>query len=113
MHAYIQQYYDIAILSVITLGRRYLASHGVRHIELLGRTGHLGSNAASEHLVGLLTGRWSAAITISKCDTSCAEDMRAAMVQQAKAGAASIVLLFELFRSVPQLHKRTAGTEID
>lgn len=94
MHAYIQKYYDIAMLSVITLGRRYLASHGVRHIELSGRTGHLVSNAASDHLGGLLTGRWSAAITISKGNTSCAEDMRAAMVQQAKAGAASIVLFF-------------------
>ena len=58
---------------------RYLASHGVRHVELLGRSGHLGRQADESALAGLIEGAWGGAVTITKCDTASAEDMRAVL----------------------------------
>ena len=68
---------------------RYLASHGVRDIELLGRSGRLGADGGGDHLTGLLTGDWSGAVTITKCDTASAEDMRAVMAGCGSAGGSA------------------------
>lgn len=55
---------------------------GVRHIELLSRSGHLGRGAAAQpELAGLLAGSagWAAAVTISRCDAACAEEVAAVL----------------------------------
>lgn len=54
----------------------------MRHIELLSRTGHVGRGAAlNPELAGLLLGGrgWAAAVTISRCDAACAEEVAAAL----------------------------------
>ena len=67
--------------------RRYLASNGVQHLELLGRTGRLGAGGGGEHLAGLLAGAWSGSVTFTKCDTASAEDTRAVVADRALKGA--------------------------
>jgi len=58
----------------LTTFRRYLASHGVRYIELLGRSGHI-TGQASMGLNGLLRGDWGACVTVTRCDTASADEM--------------------------------------
>ena len=60
------------------LPRRYLASHGVRYITLLGRSGHLTQQLRSD-LCGLLDGDWGVCVTIARCDTAAAAEVLAVM----------------------------------
>ena len=53
---------------------RYLASHGVHHIELLGRSGHV-TGQAWRDMSGLLRGDWGACVTVTRCDTASADEM--------------------------------------
>lgn len=56
---------------------------GIRHIELLSRSGKLDAATASgnPHLAGLLQGGrgWAAAVTITRCDAAVDEEVRAVL----------------------------------
>jgi hypothetical protein len=71
---------------------RYLAGQGVRHIELLSRSGRLGGSVLAEGspLAELLQGGrgWAAAVTITRCDAAVEEEIRAALAGRAKGDGA-------------------------
>jgi hypothetical protein len=67
------------------LPRRYLAAHGVRHITLLGRSGHITDQLRSS-LESLLSGEGSGCITIARCDTASTAELVTVMDVDMKNG---------------------------
>ena len=59
---------------------RYLVGQSIRHVELLSRSGHFGSGGKNPSLAGLLSGAgWASAVTCTRCDAACAEEMTAVL----------------------------------
>lgn len=74
----------MAYHSYTCLAGKWLASNGIKHIQLLSRSGKL--EAAEETLEGLTHPGWSAAVTVAKCDVAFREDAADALGQESAKG---------------------------
>ena len=72
---------------------RWLASGGVQHISLLGRSGRM--ELAAPPLHDLMDPGWAASITLQKCDIACSEDAAAVLGHDRSQGKQPIAVLIK------------------